>query len=328
MSDRTRPLRSWTPPLQGGRRRAGPERPANRAVGAAIVAGGLALSVSLYPLPDGPRLLDLFQPEQKSSSESAKVIKSRFLNVTFPDFSRVKLPDLVKLAALNHDFPDFGTDGLLNLVTTYGLLDVVKSLQLLESLGPVRHSFPGFSGGGGGGASGVPGEAWPALMVLLEFLEQNPPDLSGGGLWDFITNAFPKLALSLGIPLAPVAPPQEAQVSAFAAAPVITPIGAPNLAPPDPPVLGFVEAPVSAPVEPAVSAPVEPAAPAPVEPAAAAPVEPPVSAPDPPSVTPPEPDPPRSDPPSSPGGVTDAGSAGGSGSGSAAASGGGSPGGE
>jgi hypothetical protein len=81
MSAQTSPSRTWTPPLERGRRRAAPERPANRAVGAAIVAGGPALIVLLYPLPDGPRLLDPFQPEQESSSKSAKVVESTFLKV-------------------------------------------------------------------------------------------------------------------------------------------------------------------------------------------------------------------------------------------------------
>ena len=88
-------------------------------------------------LPDGPRLLDPFQPEQETSTESAKVVESTFPNVRFADFAKLKLPDLVKLVALNHDFPDVGTDRLLDLVTTYGLRDVVKSLQLLDSLGPM-----------------------------------------------------------------------------------------------------------------------------------------------------------------------------------------------
>jgi hypothetical protein len=96
---------SPTPPIDRQRTRL--ERPADRAVGAAIVAGGPALSVLSYSLPDGPRLLDTFQPEQGSSTESAKVVGSTF-----------------------HDFPDIGTDRFLDLVTTYGLPDVVKSLQL------------------------------------------------------------------------------------------------------------------------------------------------------------------------------------------------------
>jgi hypothetical protein len=313
MLDQTSPSRSWTPPpRKRERRRGGPERPAYRAVGDAIVAGGLARSVSLYPLPDGPQLLDLFPPKHESSSESLKAADSTFLSYKFSDSSALKLPDLVKLVELNHNFPDFATDGLLDLVTTYGLPDVVKSLELLGSLGPLRHSFPDYRGGGGGGGSADGSEeVWPALMMLLEFLKQNPPDPSGGGLWDVITNVFPKLALSLGIPDAPAAPPPEARVSAFAAAPVLAPIEAPVSAPPDPPVSGFAAAPVSAPAEAPIAAHPEPG----------------TIAPD-----PPKPDPPKSDPPSSPGGGTDAGSPGDSGSGSGGGtgggSGGGSPGGE
>ncbi|MBB5165289.1 hypothetical protein HNP02_005263 [Mycobacterium sp. AZCC_0083] len=338
MRGQTWPSRFWTP-LPQKRRHGGPsERPANRVVGAAIVAGGLAFSVSLYPLPDGPNLLYPFPPNHESSSDSQKVAGAKFLSYKNSGSFTLKLADMVKLVALNHDFPGFGADGLLDLAMTYGLPNVVRSLQLLDSLGPLRHSFPSVSrggGGGGGGSSDVPGDLWPALMLLLDFLEQNPPSLAGGdGLRDLITNVFPKLAVSLGIPLAPTAPSPETQVSALVAAPEFTPIEAQNLAAPDPPVSGFAQAPVSAPVEGAVSASVESAAPASVEPAAPAPtevpvsvsVEAPVSAPDPPSVSVPEPDPPSPDPPSSPAGGTDASSAGDSGGGSTGDSGGGSAG--
>lgn len=335
MLGQTWPSRFWTPLPQKQRHGGPPERPANRVVGVAILTGGLAFSVSLYPLPDGPNLRYPFPPNHESSSESQKVAGAKFPSYKNSGSFTLKLADMVKLVALHHDFPSFGADGLLDLAMTYGLPDVVRSLQLLDSLGPMWHGFPSVSRGGGGGPSDVPGELWPALMLLLDFLEQNPPSLPGGvGLRDLITNVFPKLAVSLGIPLAPTAPPPEAQVSVLAAAPEFTPIEAQNLAAPDPPVSGFDQAPVSAPVEGAVSASVESAAPASVEPAAPAPtevpvsvsVEAPVSAPDPPSVSVPEPDPPSPDPPSSPGGGTDASSAGDSGGGSAGDSSGGSAG--
>jgi hypothetical protein len=331
MLGQTWPSRFWTPLPQKRRHGGPPERPANRVVGAAIVAGGLAFSVSLYPLPDGPRLPNPFAPNRESSSDSQRLGGAKFVSYKNSGSFTLKLADMVKLVALNHDFPGFGADGLLDLAMTYGMPDVVRSVQLFGSLGPLMHGFPSASRGGGGGPSDVPGELWPALMWLLEFLEQNPPSLSDGdGLRDLLTNVFPKLAVSLGIPLAPAAPPPEAQVSVLAAAPEFTPIEVQNLAVPDPPVSGFAEAPVSAPVEGAVSASVESAAPASVEPAAPAPtevpvsvsVEAPVSAPDPPSVSVPEPDPPSPEPSSSSGGGTDAGSAGSSGGDSAGSSGG------
>lgn len=334
MLDQTRPSRSSTPLPHKRPHGGSPERPANRVVGAAIVAGGLAFSVSLYPLPDGPNLPDRFSPNHQSTSDSQRVASANFLGYTNTGSFTLKLADMVNLVALNHDFPGFGADGLLDLAMTYGMSHVVRSLQVLDSLGLLRHSLPSVSRGGGGGSSDVPGELWPAVMLLVDFLEQNPPSRSGGGgLWDLITNVFPDLAVSLGVPLVQAAPPPEAQISTPAAAQEFTSIEAPNLASPDPPASGLAQAPISATVEPAAAASVEPAAPASVEPAAPAPTEVPpsasvassVSAPEPSSVSVPDTDPPSPDPPSSPAGATDAGSAGDSGS-SAGSSGGGSAG--
>jgi hypothetical protein len=158
MYDHTSPSRTRTPPPDRGRRRGGFERPGNHAVGVAIVGGGSALGVSLYPLPDGG-LLDWFRPEQETSTESAKVVESAFLNVGIADSAKLKPLDLVKLVAHNRHFPEVATDRLLHLVTTYGSPDVVRSRQLLDSLDPLRHSFP-------------------SSMTLLDFLKQNTPALS------------------------------------------------------------------------------------------------------------------------------------------------------
>jgi hypothetical protein len=128
-----------------------------------------------------------------------------------------ELPKLVDIKVLNHNFPGFPTDALLDLVKTYGLPDLVTSLESLT------HSFPGFSGGGrggGGGSPDVPTDVLPALVMLLEFLKQNLPDSSGHGLSDVLTNVLPALVQSLGIPHTPAAPLPEAQVSAPTEAPV------------------------------------------------------------------------------------------------------------
>jgi hypothetical protein len=373
MPDETSPLGSSTASGERSRWRGGRERLPNRAVGAAIVAGGLVFSVSLYPLPAGPQLLDLFtpshvfEPVRESVSESRKVVDSTFLRYQFSDFSTLKLPDLVRVVDLNDQLPGFATGGLLSLVKMYGLPNLVKSLDVLQSLGPL-HMTVGFSGGGvgGGGGSSVGAvDVWPALMILLEFLKQNPPDPSGGELWDFITNVFPKLA-------AP-APPPEARV-AVAAAPVASqPIEVAAAAPPGPSAPGVAAAavappagvPVGPPAEATVGATTEAPVPASVVVPAPAPTEvsvpdtakpvsgaldplnssspqpdPPQSdppKPDPPKPDPPKPDPPKPDPPSSPGGESGAsgggsgasggGSSGGSGGGSSGGSGGGSSGG-
>jgi hypothetical protein len=55
--------------------RDGPE-PAKRTIGAAIVAGGLALSVSLYPLPPGPRLSGALPLRNAASSDYSNSVES------------------------------------------------------------------------------------------------------------------------------------------------------------------------------------------------------------------------------------------------------------
>jgi len=254
MTDRTIPSTLWTPP-DTGRRRSGPERPGGRAIGVALVAAGLALSVSLYPLPDGPKLFDLLRPDQESSSKTSKVDDSTVTKFAISDFTTVELLDLVKLVGLNRDFPDLATGDLLGLVTTYGLSNVVKSLEVLHSFSPPPTNFPSPSGGGGGGSSGAVGETWPALMILLEFLEQNAPNPSGFSLWDVATSILPNSMLSLGIPPALAAEPPEIGASELAAAQFVTPIEASAPGPPDPPDSGSAAAPTAAPTAAPVAAP-------------------------------------------------------------------------
>ena len=254
MPDQTSPSRSLMTQPEMGRRRGEPERSASRAVGAAIVAGGLAFSVSLYPLPVESQLLELFPPKHELS-EFPQLADARLLNRELPDFSTLELPDFVKLVELlNHNFPDLRTDALLDLVKTYGLPDLVRSLELLMSLGSPTHSFPGFSGGGGGGGGGsahVPPNVLPALVMLLQFLKQNLPDSSGHGLSVVLTN----VAQALGTPLTPAGPPPESAVSAPAQAVVSAPTEAVVSAPTQSVVSAPTQAPVSAPNLPGAGLP-------------------------------------------------------------------------
>jgi hypothetical protein len=287
MPDQTCPSRSLMTQPEMGRRRGEPERSASRAVGAAIVAGGLAFSVSLYPLPGEWQRLELFPPKHELS-ELPKLADAGLLNRKLPDFSTLQLPDFVKLVEqLNHNFPDLRTDALLDLVTTYGLPDLVRSLELMKSLGSLTLSFPGFFGGGGGGGGGsvdVPPNVLPALVMLLEFLKQNLPDSSGHGLSVVLTN----VAQALGTPLTPAGPLPEAEVSTFAESAVSAPaqavVSAPTEAVVSAPAQAVVSAPteavVSAPTQSVVSAPTEAVVSAPTQLVVSAPTEAPVSAPD------------------------------------------------
>jgi hypothetical protein len=278
MPDQTSPSRSLMTQPEMGRRRGEPERSASRAVGAAIVAGGLAFSVSLYPLPGKSQLLELFPPKHELS-EFPQLADARLLNRELPDFSTLELPDFVKLVELlNHNFPDLRTDALLDLVKTYGLPDLVRSLELVKSLGSLTQSFPGFSGGGGGGGGGsadVPPNVLPALVMVLQFLKQNLPDSSGHGLSVVLTN----VAQALGTPLTPAGPLPESAVSAPAQAVVSAPTEAVVSAPTEAVVSAPAQAVVSAPAQAVVSAPTEAVVSAPTQSVVSAPTQSVVSAP-------------------------------------------------
>jgi hypothetical protein len=300
MPDQTSPSRSLMTQPEMGRRPGEPERSASRAVGAAIVAGGLAFSVSLYPLPGKSQLLELFPPKHELS-EFPQLADARLLNRELPDFSTLELPDFVKLVELlNHNFPDLRTDALLDLVKTYGLPDLVRSLELVKSLGSLTQSFPGFSGGGGGGGGGsadVPPNVLPALVMVLQFLKQNLPDSSGHGLSVVLTN----VAQALGTPLTPAGPLPESAVSAPTEAVVSAPTEAVVSAPTEAVVSAPTEAVVSAPTQSVVSAPTKAVVSAPTQSAVSAPTKAPVSAPHLPWAGLPKPGPPYSGVKSPPG---------------------------
>ena len=228
MPDQASASRSSMKHLESGRHHDAPERSASRAVGVAIVAGGLAFSVSLYPVPGESPTLKLTPPKHELS-ESPKTVDLEFVNSRLPDFSKLELPDLAKLAGLvSHTFPDLPVDDLLGLVKTYGLPDLVKSFELLQSVAPMMSFEPSsqsvlsLSGGGGGGGGGLPPalptDVLPAWVTLLEYLTHNLPASVGPRLAEIITSVVQSLAFWA----APAGPLPGAQVFALSQAPVPT----------------------------------------------------------------------------------------------------------
>jgi hypothetical protein len=334
----------------GARPHEGAGRATHRAVGAAIVAGGLAISVSVHPTPTGLRPIDLFAPDDQWSGEPAMAAGPTFLKATAATFSMLKLPDLVKLVEFSAQHPEVATGDLLGLMDRYGIRNVVSSFEFFASLGPMRprvgripYGGGGAWGGGGGGVfmqiEGV-GDALRALMILLEFLEQNPAH--GPVPFEVLVNVLAALADTADSPHAMSVPPPEPGATPLAVvaensiveAPSSTPsplasepTGAADPAPADSPAVNPTEPP-QAPVDLVVVESTEASVPVPTEtytPPADDPVQP---SPEPTNTTPepsntaqPDPDPsePESqkpDPPSSSGGGSDDGSTGGSGAGS------------
>jgi hypothetical protein len=268
------------------------ERSANRAIGVAIVAGGLAFSASLYPLPDKSPILDLHPgraltctPETRSPSEC----------------------------------------GLSSLPSAVLQFQALMGFEALTKLKLLFSRFPEASGGAGGSSLALPVDVFVAALLsllngpadlekLIEFLNHEFPDLPADALLDLVrTHRVPDLAKSLvdflkpklgdssghgvlnfltdvvqspGFQRTPAGPPTEAQVSPFAAAsvgasteaPVPALAAVPVAASTAPPVPALAAVPVAASTEPSAFAPTEAPVAASTAPSAFAPTEAPVVA--------------------------------------------------
>lgn len=333
-------------------------RAVHRTFGAAVVAGGLALSVSIQPLPAGQGLIDSLIPGRQSSAGTPRVTGWTFMKATASEFATLDLTHLARLAEFSEQYPGLATSDLLGLVTRYGLRNVVNSFEMLASLEPVRRLVGGVPYGGGG--SNFPpdvggAETFRALMMLLEFLEVNPP--SGPGLFRVLMKVAVTLTHSTDIPPTLPAPPPGQQTASLAAlaqmtvanlpsavppAPVAAPARVADPAPadpvvansPEPPAATFADLPVAEPtvVEEPTSTDVHDAAtddptPASPEPTGTA-AEPSNSSRPEPDPDPRKEDPPKPDPPSSSGGGTDDGGSSAGSESSAGSSNGGSAGGD
>jgi hypothetical protein len=179
----------------GGRRRVEREQSATRAVVAAVLAGGLAFSVSLFPLPsDDARLLDLLPPENEISelfAPKGKPTVERLVAVA----GTIKLADLVKLTSLmegnSHALPAYV---LPTLVQRYGLPMVVHILELAKANSISPEALPGLhlAAGGEGGAPAVPADSPPALILLLQLLAGVFPQSIDASVWDRVAEALPQ----------------------------------------------------------------------------------------------------------------------------------------
>jgi hypothetical protein len=178
-----------------GRRRVEREQSATRAVVAAVLAGGLAFSVSLFPLPsDDTRLLDLLPPENEISewfAPSGKATVGRLVAVA----GAIELADLLKLTELVEGEPrDLPTYVLPTLVQSYGLPMVVHILELAKANSIPPEALPalgGASGGGGSGGPAVPANTPPDLLLLLQLLGGVFPHDVDADAWRWVAEALP-----------------------------------------------------------------------------------------------------------------------------------------
>lgn len=271
MSDDMSPPHTGDRAFERGRRHGRSERSANRAVGAAIVAGGLAFSVSLYPLPSDSQILDGLPSPDHELTEFPALIKEAAVDNDISDASELQLTDLVKLAELfDDDILDVPPVILLELVKTYGLPDVVKSLEFIKSLAPTTEHFFDVAYSGGGASANAAPNALPGIVILLEYLMHYFPSVPGCGLLELITRILPTFMQSLVGPHPVAVPIRPAEIAAIVRTPLLTGLGAPVS--PEAKFATFAEAP-----PPTPQSPIAPSAPKPYPAQFAASVEAPAT---------------------------------------------------
>jgi hypothetical protein len=341
MLDQISPSPSWMTQAESGQHRGGAEGFAHRAIGAAIVAGALAFSASLYPLPDQSQLLELFPGraltctrETRSPSECGL---SSLPSAVLQFQALMGFEALTKLKLLFSRFPEAsdgaGGESLALPIDVFvaALLSLLNGPADLEKLIEfLNHEFPD-----------LPADALLDLVrthrvpdlakSLVDFLKPKLGDSSGHGVLNFLTD----VVQSPGFQGIPAGPPTEAQVSPFAAASVgasteapvpapaavpvaasttpsaFAPTEAPVAASTAPSAFASTEAPVAASTAPSAFAPTEAPIAASTEAPVPAPTEAPVHASDLPNVVVREPDPPKLDAQTNEGGSV-GGSSGGS----------------
>ncbi|BCI53988.1 hypothetical protein NIIDNTM18_32660 [Mycolicibacterium litorale] len=147
-----------------------------RAVGAAICAGVLALGASLYPLPGGSQLLDLFPAEEGDPDSLAtaptepvafRVADNEILDETGEfELASALLPLVHYDIGILAEIAALPPSALRELVRTYGLPNLALALDALI------HGYP--SGGWvGEWAAPQPNPATgllPGLLMVLDFL--------------------------------------------------------------------------------------------------------------------------------------------------------------
>ncbi|MCV7418943.1 hypothetical protein H7K45_00140 [Mycobacterium yunnanensis] len=292
---------------------------AHRAIGAAILAGGVALSISVHPVQGGRGPVDALTPGHRMPTDASTTTGPMALTATL-DFAYVTLPDLVRLVGFTDLHPEVSTDALMGLVTEFGIRNVVASFEFLSAMGPVHPLVNRVPDHDGDGLTGSDGDVMNSLAIVLALLNGNGI-LPDHYLLDVLRNVLSHLvAPSDRPPTSAALPPGPTDVTlALAPSPLTDPLVSTRMvadtstAPPPPSPSPPPDSDVVAPTQTPDLLPTE--TPSPTTDAAA-----PVTAvssidqtpapspsesrpetdpqPDPPKANPTESDPPKSDPPS------------------------------
>jgi hypothetical protein len=284
MADRWNSRVGASIPYGGSRGDFEAQRRSSRSLIAGIVAGGLALSASLYPTPgELPIIGRLDSPGIGAASEIADRLGA-VISTTHVAFDEAAVTTLLHVAKVFMEHPNIvSVDTLLTLTETYGVQNVLQSFETIAVTADILRThtdvFNGGGGGGGGGAQVVLPNTLSEWMLLLGMLINRLP----GQFLDTLSHAIARLVPELVDPVAfrrlvtivaaeaPIEPPTPlpAPVQTLLVAPSLaadvpgpaTPLeekpAAPQSPPPPPLPQQGVETVVVMPTTSAVPAPIE-----------------------------------------------------------------------
>lgn len=214
------------------------ERRASRSLIAAIVAGGLALSASLYPKPDELPIVDrLNVPGIDGVLDISEHIES-ILMKHVAEFDGVSVGELLKAAEVLEGQPNVvPVKMLLALTETFGIRHVLEGLERIAVTADILRTQTIVFGGGGGGADGSPLMVLPKSLsewvLLLDMLLHRTPEQLLDRLSYAITRLLPQLADPVVLQRLTSTVAAAPTIQAFTVEGVVT--SPPSIAPPPPP---------------------------------------------------------------------------------------------
>ncbi|MCV7064016.1 hypothetical protein H7I76_34665, partial [Mycolicibacterium vaccae] len=128
----------------------------SRALMAAVVAGGLAFSASLYPTPDEVPIFGLLDIPAINRALGHPVRMDSLAVQNAVNANEVSIGDLLQVATILAQYPNIlPMDALMSMPNTPGLREVLEAAGMTSASADVVsfHSamFGGVGGGGGGG---------------------------------------------------------------------------------------------------------------------------------------------------------------------------------
>ena len=186
--DRSNPRIGPSVALRGSRGNFNDERRSSRTLIAATVAGGLALSASLYPTPgELPIIGRIDSPGINAVLGIADRLETVMIERVV-EINEAAMGKLLDVARVLMEHPNVvSVDTLLTLMETYGVDNVLEGLERIAATADILRTHTDLlNGGGGGGAPLVLPGTLSEWVLLLDMLLNRVP----GQFFDMLSHAI------------------------------------------------------------------------------------------------------------------------------------------